>query len=320
MQSPAARANSTTGRPDRGTEGATFTTEPQNPRAARAASTAKPPLGKNDIAGLLARFDKDIMPPLHRERLDVDSLMRLWANKMDVHGLLSEFEDEPQTQQWVIDSRPDVDHGYYCVDPRTVGIAGVTGALHCVYTRPLYDRMLLDGYMPAGCTYHARDERLLPAPVPVSERMQYQQQETAAVPEPVTIPDSEPAFSKCRDAITAAQQLVQWMEEAVTVDTVKYSPMKLWAPEHRSSGFTGQNKHQQFYKRCLTYVYVRNLEVAPHLVTDGWGKLRLKPAEAIKSKELIVPEWVAALKEVGDGRVGTDSWAWAKRVAEQDQE
>ena len=86
------------------------------------------------------------------------------------------------------------------------------------------------------------------------------------------------------------------------------------------SGFTRKDKHPQFYKRCLAYVCVRNLEVAPHLVTDGWGALRLGPAAAIKSKELIVPEWVAALKEVGDGRVGTDSWAWAKRVAEQDQE
>ena len=318
MRSRVAPSNTTAGVPDRGSPGATFTTEPQNPRAARAASTAKPPLGRNDIAGLLARFDRDIMPPLHRQRLDVDSLMRQWAAKMDDHGLLNEFEDEPQTQQWVIDSRPAVDHGYYCVDPRTVGIAGVPVALHCVYTRPLYDRMLLDGYMPAGCTYQARDVRLLPAPVPVGERMHYQQQETAAEPEPVTIPESEPAFSKRKGAITAAQQLVQWMEEVVTVGELKYSPMKLWAPEHRSSGFTGKGQHQQFYKRCLAYVYVRHLEVAPHLVTDGWGDLRSKPAAAIQKKELVVPEWVAALKAVGDGRLGTDSWAWAKRVAEQE--
>ena len=52
MRSGVAPSNTTAGVPDRGSPGATFTTEPQNPRAARAASTAKPPLGRNGIAGL----------------------------------------------------------------------------------------------------------------------------------------------------------------------------------------------------------------------------------------------------------------------------
>ena len=58
------------------------------------------------------------------------------------------------------------------------------------------------------CTYHGRAIRLLPDPVPVTERVQYAQQEQAQEQEPVTIPDKEPAFSKQKraGAKTAAEQ------------------------------------------------------------------------------------------------------------------
>jgi hypothetical protein len=310
-------ANATMRQSDAGSAGAVFTNEPQNARAARAASNTKPPLRVNDIAGLLARFDHDMPMPLQHQRLDVDSRCRQWATQMEEHGLLCEFEDDPQTQQWVIDSRPAVDHGFYSVDPRTIGTAGHPVALHCVYSRALQDSMVRSGFVACECTYHGRDVRLLPDPVPVTERMQYaqQEQEQAQEQEPVTIPDTSPSFSRSSSAKTAAEQLVQWMEDSVVVDTVKYSPMKLWSPEQRNFA---RGTHAQFWKHCQAYVYVRSLLVAPAEIKQSWTELRQAAPRAVADGILLVPEFVKQLKIVGDGRIAVDSWAWAARIAAED--
>ena len=279
--------------------------------AAGVARQAQPALGAEQVHELVTRFTGEFMPNLDGHRFDPDGFVRKMDTHLEVTGLRPHGgrEDEPGLTEVVVEhvmeQRPAVDHVYYFVNPadHTLGWS--------VFTPALRDEMLERGYTQLHMTHLSRDHRLLPpavvAPTPPEG-------DPAAPPEgapqrsTVKVPTVNPKIKRGKRDDSAAKQIVDWFEQQVQIDGQTYSPMYRWSKRARMDacfGHSNSSVAQEFWKRCLIYIYIREaLNDPPGSITLSYSDLR----EIALNNNNIAG---------APGEGGGDAWDRAKTIAKR---
>jgi hypothetical protein len=316
------------------------------------------PLAIDEIGLLVERFAMSRMMPDIKKRFDPDAFTQAMKAHQEFHGVKWDNETvHGGASTVVMEHRPPYDHVCIFLDPRTLGPGGVDPQAWAVFCPSQALELKGRGFIQLALTSVDRNNQLLPAAIPMSERglrcvsrAAPPSQMPTATPEPAVPSAAATRVPPCNPFVqpfnkgcgTAAEQLVRWMEQKVEHKGSDYSPVRLWSKAARKAGvgtlespvepFDSATHRGDFHKRCVAYVHIKHLGLPPSQITKSytWSTL-ISEAPKARKRGLIAPgQLVAGIMELEDededegsprkkskGGELEDTWQWAARVASE---
>ena len=221
--------------------------------------------------------------------------MRKYNAHLESSGLRPEGgrEDEPGVSVVTVENRPpwgpDV---FFFIDPGSMSGTGPAIA-KAARSQADADYMVDAGFRELDMTLLSRGSR--PTCViqtdPVAGNTAASATSTASAAhvstrkaEIVPLPPTLPKCDTKRDAPTAAEQVVGWMEASVMVAGTQYTPMWRWTKQSRAFALCGWTKptRQEFGRRIQMYLMVRTGDVTPGQIDLSYSALRAAALQACK--------------------------------------